>query len=237
MNRLNSAELPTRLDRAVRELCPLIEDRVDAQIPDEWTEYRLRIEFIDCLLGSQVRSETASAWTSSLERAGLLDDGWWSGIQNANFATIVLDVLSGRGADATPRGRYRFYNVRAKQIAQARDALARTPLSARLLDGGAPQQLRRSLVADLPGIGPKQASMLLRNTGVTYELAIIDTHVLRFLELLGLTPRGYATAETMRGYESMERVLVAYADMVGYAVGYVDWAIWITMKAARGLGQ
>jgi N-glycosylase/DNA lyase len=109
------------------------------------------------------------------------------------------------------------------------------PLLLRLTQGKCPKTIRRQLVNDIPGLGPKQASMFLRNIGRTFELAILDTHVLSFMEMQKLIPRGKLGVATMRAYERIEECMIKYAKRLGYAPGYLDFAIWATMKAAREL--
>ena len=230
--------LPTRrrLDHTIRVLCPLIENRIRAQRTSHWCEYDLRKELVGCILGSQVHHEMAIASTENLEQAGLLDDVWWSNCRDDRFGSIVLDVLSGQRHDLPHRGRYRFPRARTTQLTQARDAIAQVPLGARLANNEPPRYLRQRLVGDIPGLGPKQASMFLRNIGKSYDLAILDTHVLRFMHMQELLPMDQAHIGTVAGYERTERVVVNYAATLGYPVGYLDWAIWATMKAARELG-
>ncbi len=225
-----------RLDCTIRALCPLIENRVRAQTTYHWCEYDLRKELVGCILGSQVRHEMAIASTENLEQAGLLDDVWWSSRRDDGFGPIVFDVLSGQRHDLRHRGRYRFPRARTTQLTQARDAIAQVPLAARLANNEPPRCLRQTLVGDIPGLGPKQASMFLRNIGRSYDLAILDTHVLRFMDMQALLPMDQAHTGTLAGYERVERVVVNYAATLRCPVGYLDWAIWATMKAARELG-
>ena len=77
--------------------------------------------------------------------------------------------------------------------------------------------------------------MFLRNIGRSYELAILDTHVLRFLEIHSILPTAKVTLATIKQYENAEQIFTDYAREIGYPVGYLDWAIWATMRAAREL--
>jgi len=77
--------------------------------------------------------------------------------------------------------------------------------------------------------------MFLRNIGMSYDLAILDTHVLGFMSLQDGLQVNVTHVRTLPSYERTERILVRYADTVGFPVGYLDWAIWATMKAAREL--
>lgn len=224
-----------RLDSTIRVLCLLIEKEIMGRSTRCLSEYDLRRELIGCILGSQVRYEMAVATTENLEFAGLLDDAHWCGCADDGFEGHVFRVLVGLGNASRHGGSYRFPKIRANQLAHARNVLARFPLSSRLADEDAPARLRRTLIEDIPGLGPKQASMFLRNIGRSYDLAILDTHVLRFIEMQGLLPLNKARIGTVKGYEDAEQIVVEYADTLGYPVGYLDWAIWATMKAAREL--
>lgn len=223
-------------DGTIRTLCPLIEEEIKKRADRCLDEYDLRRELIGCILGSQVRYEMAVAATENLESAGLLDDAWWCcGNAGNRFESYVLKVLVGRSRGLRQGGSYRFPKVRARQLAQARNVLARVPLASRLADGSTAANMRRALIDHIPGLGPKQASMFLRNIGKSYDLAILDTHVLRFIDMQGLLPITEARIGTVKGYERAEQVVIGYATTLGYPVGYLDWAIWATMKAAREL--
>lgn len=225
-----------RLDSTIRVLCPLIEDKIKSRVTSRWCEYDLRKELVGCIMGSQVRHEMAVAATENLEHAGLLDDDCWIDFEDKGFECCVLEVLAGQANDLPHRGSYRFPKARSRQLAQVRNALARMPLDARLSGGKSAKYLRKNLVADITGLGPKQASMFLRNIGKSYDLAILDTHVLRFMDMQALLPIEQARINTVKGYEIAESIAVDYAEGLGYPAGYLDWAIWATMKAARELG-
>jgi N-glycosylase/DNA lyase len=225
-----------RLDSTIRVLCPLIEERIKSKVTSRWYEYDLRKELVGCIMGSQVRHEMAVAATANIEHAGLLDDACWIDFEDNDFEYRVLEVLAGQVSDLPHSGSYRFPKARSKQLAQVRNALARMPLDERLSDGKAAKYLRINLVADIPGLGPKQASMFLRNIGRSYDLAILDTHVLRFMDMQALLSIEQARIGTVKGYERAEGIAIDYAESLGYPAGYLDWAIWATMKAARDLG-
>jgi N-glycosylase/DNA lyase len=177
----------------------------------------------------------ATAALGRIERVGLLHDNWWAGMKGT-FESQVFHVLSGRHRESRDNWHYRFPRTRAQQLAKARDAIAKRPVSERLSDIFDPKQVRRRMVKEIPGLGPKQASMFLRNVGKTYDLAILDTHVLRFMYLQDLLCLRDMNIGTISAYERIERIVADYAVGVGYPPGYLDWAIWATMRAARELG-
>ncbi len=224
-----------RLRNAVRTLCPIIERQVCAMNNrPAWSQHAIRQELVTCILSSQVKYEMATSAVERLDKAGLLNDNWWNG-RDDQFESLVFDVLSGRASRGNDHRCYRFPKARARNIAEARDYLAKHSLSDRLWESADPRKKRQWMVDNISGLGPKQASMFLRNIGVSHNLAILDTHVLRFLEiqnLLDLTP---AVVRNMRAYEKTEQIIANYANSLGYSIGCLDWAIWATMQAAREL--
>ncbi len=223
-----------RIDRTVRVLCPIIEQKIIENISNEWSEKYLRRELVACILGSQVRHEMASLALSRLEEADLLEDKWWLA-RTPNFEKKVRGVISGSVFPNTKNQSYRYPKAKSKQILGARDSLIKKALIERLSSTGNAKEIRQCLVKDIPGIGPKQASMFLRNIGKSYDLAIIDTHVLRFLDIRLELPANSARIGNLKYYEQIEDSFAAYANTLGFSVGYLDWAVWATMKAAREL--
>ncbi|MEZ5617526.1 MAG: hypothetical protein R3E40_04520 [Rhodocyclaceae bacterium] len=215
-----------RFDSAIAAVIPSVKQALLGTSPANLSEADLRRELVACVLGSQVRFETAVSALDKLKTAGLLKCSWWRKIKDEGFEREVYDCLS--------RG-YRFPRARAKQLAGARDALAKKSLTIRLSEGVSPRAMRVDLIDAIPGLGPKQASMFLRNIGWSVELAILDTHVLRFMELKQLLTTAPNNIGSIAGYERAEHIAIKYADSYGEPVGYVDVAIWATMRAAAEL--
>jgi len=228
-----STLLQKRLEDTVRKLCPVIEHNIFTDT--SWTEYSLRKELIACILGSQVRYEMAALALERLEQAGLLADEWWCNVED-RFELEVFEVLSGRTPQYHGNWCYRFPKARAHQLAETRNAIAGRSLYEWLFNSSEPKHLRQCLVLEISGLGPKQASMFLRNIGISYNLAILDTHVLRFMNMQNILCLTQVNISTLTAYERTESIVINYSKSLGYPVGYLDWAIWATMKAAREMG-
>jgi N-glycosylase/DNA lyase len=223
-----------RIENAVRALCPIIEHQVITNIGRTWNEYSLRRELVACILGSQVRHEMATSALELIEQDGLFSDNWWNNT-NDIFEIRIFNLLSGSSRNGN-KWCYRFPKIRANQIAKLRDATKNKSISERIDDTSDSKHIRQQLVEDISGLGPKQASMFLRNIGKCYDLAILDTHVLRFMDMQQLLCLNHTNITTVPAYERTEGILINYAKSLGYPVGYLDWAIWATMRAARELG-
>ena len=222
-----SPEMIECINSAIAALCPMIDRQIRSQTTRTHDEYILRRELVFCILASQVRFEMAMKFLNLLENSGLLSDECWQGDQTKSFKTELFYCMS--------KG-YRFPKVRTLHILGARNAIAKRRILSRLHDTCDPIDMRLQWINSVPGLGPKQASMFLRNIGWSYELAILDVHVLRFLAIQALIPDRYLKVGTIKEYEYAERAAIEYAQEIGCPIGYLDWAIWATMKAANELG-
>jgi N-glycosylase/DNA lyase len=84
---------------------------------------------------------------------------------------------------------------------------------------------REWLVANVKGIGYKEATHFLRNIGRNEGLAILDRHILRNLKKHGIvrTPPPSLTRKT---YLSIERRFQKFAEDVGIPVDELDLIFW-----------
>jgi N-glycosylase/DNA lyase len=230
---MNRTYLPNALHCAVKEVA--FEIQKSFSLADRQshfkTEKSLRIELAECMLGSQVTSSAANLAVARLKRAGLFNDAIWSG-KREEFEDEVFCVLCNSERRFDDLGGYRFPRVRANQLARLRLILQNCSILEMVQSQMESLELRAWLVSSLPGIGPKQASMFLRNIGYSFDLAILDSHVVRFLEGVSLLSEK-SHLSTLSGYAKTETVMKDYASRIGQPVGLLDWAIWITMKAAK----
>ena len=198
------------------------------------SEAELLFELVACILGSQVPYEVALAAAEKIRNVGLLENP----IKQYSFPVYekaIYDILRQplHNPGWAPTGkRYRFAKIRANHISRTIWALYSNggSLQGRLRACKAAREARRSIVEVGIGIGPKQASLFLRNIGFTEELAILDTHLLRFMRLFGLLDQAIRTISSLQNYESLENRLRNYAKRTGYSLGCVDQAIWVVMR-------
>jgi len=102
----------------------------------------------------------------------------------------------------------------------------------RIRCGGAPTAIRGDLARDVPGLGPKAASLLLRNFGLGESLAVLDVHILDFMRFVGLLCRDRAVT-TVASYEALEKVFVAYANFRRIRADALDLAAWIVVRSMK----
>jgi N-glycosylase/DNA lyase len=102
-----------------------------------------------------------------------------------------------------------------------------------LFSAGSARKARESLVKQVWGFGPKQASLFLRRVGYSAQLAVLDTHIIDYLRLArGIDPKPSALSR-LPGYEQIEAEFQRVAAGFGHSVGCVDLAMWVTMRVAK----
>lgn len=220
---------PDALSKAVAAICPDIRSRIDTSLVTD--ERHLWWELSCCILSSQVPYSLAMAAADAIDKHGYLhqDDQASRGL-----ADRLFDLLSTSLVVEGKKRNYRFPKARAGQLAATRAAVTMVGGSLNsLISGLSANDARKWLVAYAPGVGPKQASMFLRNCGITYDLAILDRHVLNYMSAQGIYSGGQASISGLNQYGRHEKTLRDHAREMDCPVGLLDWAIWIVMRVAN----
>ncbi len=146
-------------------------------------------------------------------------------------ALVKGGLLWSAGPDEMARflqHRTRFHNHKAAYIVCARERFfpAGRPRLREVLDRfHDPEAARDWLVAEVDGLGFKEASHFLRNIGRGEDLAILDRHILHNLlhhHVIGRMPRSL----TPKRYRAIEARLQGFAESVGVPVGVLDLLWW-----------
>jgi len=120
--------------------------------------------------------------------------------------------------------RYRFVSQKARFLAGALPAAHTAP------EFAVGRDLRDWLLA-LPGLGPKTASWVARNWLGADDVAILDIHIMRVGQAIGLFPRGL-TVE--RHYLELERLFLALSTELDLRASELDAVIWHEMANSPG---
>jgi N-glycosylase/DNA lyase len=125
--------------------------------------------------------------------------------------------------------RYRFAAQKARFLAAALPEVQAPPA----FETG--RQLRDWLMK-LSGVGPKTASWIARNWKDADDVAILDIHIMRIGQVLGLFPREL-TVE--RHYLELETLFLQFSEALDVRASELDAVIWYEMasspKAARAV--
>lgn len=222
----------SRLERAVVSIYPEIHRRITSSVRDA-DERLLWKELSCCVLSSQVKYDVAVAAAEALENQAVL--------YQATASAEAMELILRRPLLVDCRiHHYRFPKSKARQLEATHAAVHSSAdgLLGLLSEFACAEDARQWFVANAPGLGPKQASMFLRNAGMTYDLAVLDRHVVDYMDELGISNVKHpGNLSTLKGYSQRETVLKSYARDLGMAVGLMDWAIWIVMRVFKAGNQ
>ncbi|WP_299819179.1 hypothetical protein [uncultured Roseibium sp.] len=121
--------------------------------------------------------------------------------------------------------KYRYPKQRAGRLNVALNSIRNSPP-----DTNDPISFRNNLM-ELPGIGPKTASWIVRNHVGSDEVAILDVHVLRAGTMIGLFPETYRLP---RDYEALERKFLRFAQALQIRTSILDAIMWREMRILFG---
>lgn len=187
------------------------------------SEPELRRELLFCLLGGHgITYEMNCSAATAVEALDVFSD--------AHVPAVLWEELVGLlGAplfdpprkDGGPR-RYRFPRRKATFLVQARSWVLGAGLLTDRLTACPSEQDRRAWLLSCPGLGPKSASWVLRNTGWAQDLAILDVHVLRAMADAGVI----GEARLGSDYEAVEHKFLDWCCRLGVRPGVFDLFLW-----------
>jgi N-glycosylase/DNA lyase len=222
-----------QIDKAVKGLCKEV-DRIVQRIDFiEMTEDQLIKELLVCILGSGVRHNVSVAYATGVIQSNLLIK---KKILNNDIQLAIKEFLQSPVKSCTGNSvyrRYRYPNRGAKFISHSIVNIYNKYRSLKKLVSSDLDvfTLRRELIYLCPGIGPKQASHFLKNIGYTDELAILDRHIIRYMELAGENNEIRLKIATIDKYEEIEKHFISLINKFQYSVSVVDQAMWFVMRA------
>ncbi|NPV01798.1 MAG: N-glycosylase/DNA lyase [Brevinematales bacterium] len=206
------SELISRIVSIYGEILPLIELR-EGEFALPRAPEELFAELAFCLCTPQSNAHSCSAAVERLRDTGLLTSGG---------AREIAESI---------RGGVRFHHTKGERIRAARDFML----------GGGAEEFARVIAVDgdfaarewiysrINGIGFKEASHFLRNTGHGARLAILDRHILRFLTEAGVID-SIPSSISVKRYLEIEQKMTYFADSVKIPLGHLDFVLWYRLK-------
>lgn len=87
--------------------------------------------------------------------------------------------------------------------------------------------VQTSELEEITGVGSKTARFFILHTRADQEIAVLDTHVLRYLRDKGLTEQK-GTPPKGAKYDALEKVFIAEAKLANMSIADYDLHIWRT---------
>jgi N-glycosylase/DNA lyase len=122
----------------------------------------------------------------------------------------------------------RFKNKKAEYIVAARKIFTndgRVSIKTLLNSFADVYTCREWLVKNIKGIGYKEASHFLRNIGLGKDIAILDRHILRNLNLLGVIEEIPESISRLK-YMQIEQNMREFARQIDIPLSHLDLLLW-----------
>jgi N-glycosylase/DNA lyase len=200
-------------------------------------ERKLLVELILCILSSQEKYEIALAASKIIYRSLVIPRN------RAEMRTASIQIervlsrpIAFKYQEKKYSRRIRFFQRKIEYITRTIEKIYLGKITLRSILTAENQSIvetRKKIMEYGCGIGPKQASMFLRNVGYSNDLAVLDKHVIDYMRILGLTDFYVNSVSNMHIYQKMESRLKLYATENQLTLLHLDLAIWTTMRTLK----
>lgn len=215
-----------KIEHTVKKIADEVEISITEEKWKQYSEEMLFQELVSCILGSKTKYEVASNCMDDLKRLNLLNPkkiiSKPARIKNAIYKSLK-------------KNKYQYPNSKAEYIVStAIELYAKQKITLKkiLILRSSDYEAREYIVKFCKGIGPKQASLFLRNIYYSDQLAILDSHVIKFMNMQGIhNNKKYPTNKSE--YLKYEASLQIYANTLKKSMAQLDVAIWIVMRVAQ----
>lgn len=202
------------------------------------SENKLLSELVLCILSSQEKYEVALAVMKELRKQNVLrvpkNKTEFKEIKS-QVKSILKNPVDYKSNEHTYSRRLRFFVKKAEYIIATIENIYLNDLTIKeiLRQEECIQETRKNIINYSYGLGPKQASMFLRNIGYHTEFAVLDKHVIDYMKLMGLTTVSEASFSNISVYQKIEMQLKSYAESFNLNLLHLDLAIWTTMRTLK----
>jgi len=184
-----------------------------------------------CILSSNVPYELALSSTLHLMENNLLDVSWLSNTEKGYLRIsheLSRPIFKPKKRNGDFR-KYRFPLIRSRNIHNA-SKIIKNGFTKLLDDKKTDFEIRNNIAKCISGIGLKQSSLFLRNIGFSNNLAIIDTHIIAFLNKILEPPLKKSLITSEKQYFKIEEILVNITKNLNLDLSLFDLALWEYMR-------
>ncbi len=169
------------------------------------SEFFLR-ELVFCLLTPQSKAKTCDRVLNEIFKNGFIFTS-----SQEELAHAINNV--------------RFKNNKSKYIKEALQKLESINLKEKIESFSDIYKARDWLVGNFKGLGYKEASHFLRNTGFGYELAILDRHILKNLVLFNIIDE-IPKSLNEKKYKEIEKKMQGFSKKIDIPMHHLDFLLW-----------
>ena len=150
----------------------------------------------------------------------------WSAVENMIRKGVLF--TGDRGQIAKELSRARFIQKKSAYIVEAREKFlfdSKVSLKSVISQIGDGYKAREWIVQNVKGIGYKEASHFLRNIGFEQNLAILDRHIVRNLQFVGVIKEIPGSLSKGRYFE-IEKRMMEFSKAVQIPMSHLDLVLW-----------
>lgn len=217
------------INSAVKVIC----EDIDKNHKLDWynlSKEDILFELVLSVLGSQNKYEVALKFSEEIRKQNFLKIKY----NEEEYELLVkkLEILLETPLQINgSMVKYRFPKSRAKLIAYNLIHLENNFNLKKILENSNNIfKVRALLVKNIKGFGPKQSSYFLRNIGYSNDIAVLDIHILRYMNIQGIINDTNKSISNLKLYEKLESLLIDFLEFMKYPIGLIDQAIWIVMR-------
>ncbi|MEF8831962.1 MAG: N-glycosylase/DNA lyase [Candidatus Thermoplasmatota archaeon] len=165
-------------------------------------------ELTFCLFTPQSKAKVCWNTVEKLREKGMIEEG-----EKSEIAEEIKKV--------------RFRHNKSSYLIEARKDFLENDFSLKekLKEFEDAKKAREWIVDNIKGLGQKESSHFLRNIGYTQDLAILDRHILKNLEELGVIDEVPKTL-TKKKYLEIEKKMKSFSEEVDIPLGHLDLVLW-----------
>jgi len=173
------------------------------------TNKEIFTELVFCILTPQANGKLCWSAVENMIRKGVLFTG--------DRGQIVKELSSAR-----------FIHKKSAYIVEAREKFFcsnKVSLKSIISQIGDGYKAREWLVQNVKGIGYKEASHFLRNIGFEQNLAILDRHIIKSLQFVGVIKEIPGSLSKGR-YFNIEKRMMEFSKAIQIPMSYLDLVMW-----------
>jgi len=173
------------------------------------TKKEIFAELVFCILTPQANGKACWSAVENMKRKGVLFTG--------DRSQIIKELSSAR-----------FIQKKSAYIVEAREKFLcdnRVSLKSVISKIGDGYEAREWLVQNVKGIGYKEASHFLRNIGFEQNLAILDRHIVRNLQFVGVIKEIPGSLSKGR-YFDIEKRMMEFSKAIQIPMSHLDLVMW-----------
>jgi len=151
----------------------------------------------------------------------------WSAVEKMISKGVLF--TGDRGQIAKELSSARFIQKKSAYIVEARKKFlldSKVSLKSLISQIGDGYKAREWLVQNVKGIGYKEASHFLRNIGFEQNLAILDRHIIKNLQFVGVIRREIPGSLSKGRYFDIEKRMMEFSKAVQIPMSDLDLVLW-----------